>query len=216
MWTSWLFFSANVANLTSSSWFRAYTYKCLIFTSGWRSAKGFFGGSAGKESACSAGDTGDAGSFPELGRSPGGGNSNPLQCSCMWLGTQGVQTKLNTSFPLNLIGITGYDDLWIFKVIFISSNYSSHMRLQMCKFLLFFCLECYFSDLHNNLVVLHWKAHYNHLKSLKNNITASLLSITTSYPRNSDWIGSLDGYSPWHRKELDVTEQPALYFRVSA
>ena len=27
----------------------------------------------GKESACSAGDTGDVGSVPELGRSPGGG-----------------------------------------------------------------------------------------------------------------------------------------------
>ena len=108
MWTSWLFFSANVANLTSSSWFRAYTYKCLIFTSGWRSAKGFFGGSAGKESACSAGDKGDADSFPRLGRSPGGGNSSTLQCSFMRLGTQGVRTKLNSSFSLNLIGITGY------------------------------------------------------------------------------------------------------------
>ena len=32
------------------------------------------------ESACSAGDTG---STPGLGRSPGGGNSNPLQYSCL-------------------------------------------------------------------------------------------------------------------------------------
>ena len=30
-----------------------------------------------------AGDTGDAGSIPELERSPGEGNSNPLQCSCL-------------------------------------------------------------------------------------------------------------------------------------
>ena len=36
-----------------------------------------------KESTCCAGDTGDAGSIPELGRSPGGGNSNPLQYSCL-------------------------------------------------------------------------------------------------------------------------------------
>ena len=28
-----------------------------------------------------AGDTRDAGSIPESGRSPGGGNDNPLQCS---------------------------------------------------------------------------------------------------------------------------------------
>ena len=39
--------------------------------------------SAGKESTCSAGDTGDADSIPGLGRSPGGGNGNPLQHSCL-------------------------------------------------------------------------------------------------------------------------------------
>ena len=31
----------------------------------------------------SAGDTGDAGSVPGLGRSPGRGHGNPLQCSCL-------------------------------------------------------------------------------------------------------------------------------------
>ena len=39
---------------------------------------GFPGGSAGKESACNAGDLG---SIPGLGRSPGEGNSYPLQYS---------------------------------------------------------------------------------------------------------------------------------------
>ena len=39
---------------------------------------GFPGGSDGKESAC---NTGDLGSIPELGRSPGGGHDNPLQYS---------------------------------------------------------------------------------------------------------------------------------------
>ena len=38
--------------------------------------RGFPGGSAGKESAC---NVGDLGSTPELGRSPGEGNSYPLQ-----------------------------------------------------------------------------------------------------------------------------------------
>ena len=41
---------------------------------------GFPSGSDGKESACNAGDTG---SSPELGRSPRGGHSNPLQHSCL-------------------------------------------------------------------------------------------------------------------------------------
>ena len=39
---------------------------------------GFPGSSAGKESTCSAGDSG---SIPGLGRSPGEGNSYPLQYS---------------------------------------------------------------------------------------------------------------------------------------
>ena len=37
----------------------------------------------GKVSACNAGDTGDFGSMPELGRSPGEGNDNLLQYSCL-------------------------------------------------------------------------------------------------------------------------------------
>ena len=38
------------------------------------------GGSDGKEFAC---NVGDAGSIPGLGRSPGEGNGNPLQYSCL-------------------------------------------------------------------------------------------------------------------------------------
>ena len=37
----------------------------------------------GKEFACSAEDTGDEGLIPELGRSAGDGNGNPLQYSCL-------------------------------------------------------------------------------------------------------------------------------------
>ena len=40
-------------------------------------------GLSSKESVCSTGDTGDRGSIPEWGRYPGGGNGNPLQCSCL-------------------------------------------------------------------------------------------------------------------------------------
>ena len=40
----------------------------------------FPGSSAGKESACNAGDPG---SIPGLGKSPGGGHDNPLQYSCL-------------------------------------------------------------------------------------------------------------------------------------
>ena len=41
---------------------------------------GFSGGSDYKESAC---NVGDPGSIPGLGRSPGEGNGNPLQYSCL-------------------------------------------------------------------------------------------------------------------------------------
>ena len=44
---------------------------CFIF---------IFDSSVGKESTCSAGDPG---SISGLGRSPGEGNSNPLQYSCL-------------------------------------------------------------------------------------------------------------------------------------
>ena len=43
----------------------------------------FPSGSAVKESTCNAGAVGDMGSIPELGKSPGGGNGNPLQYSCL-------------------------------------------------------------------------------------------------------------------------------------
>ena len=63
------------------------------------------GGSDGKESAC---DAGVLGSIPRWGRSPGEGNGNPLQYSCLenpmdrgaWLATvhevAKSQTKLST------------------------------------------------------------------------------------------------------------------------
>ena len=42
---------------------------------------GFPVGTSGKEPVCQY--TGDVGSIPGLGRSPGEGHGNPLQCSCL-------------------------------------------------------------------------------------------------------------------------------------
>ena len=44
---------------------------------------GFPNGSGGKEFAYNVADTRDMGSIPRSGRSPGGGNGNPLQYSCL-------------------------------------------------------------------------------------------------------------------------------------
>ena len=45
--------------------------------------KGFPSGSLGQKSSWNARDAGDAGSIPGSGRSPGGGQGNPLQYSCL-------------------------------------------------------------------------------------------------------------------------------------
>ena len=45
-------------------------------------SEGFPGGTVVEKPPASAGDTGDAGSVPGSGRSPGEGSGNPLQCSC--------------------------------------------------------------------------------------------------------------------------------------
>ena len=64
--------SSNVLPVFSSKSFRVFglTFRSL----------GFPGGSEVKVSACSVGDLG---SIPGLGRSPGEGNGNPLQYSCL-------------------------------------------------------------------------------------------------------------------------------------
>jgi len=49
----------------------------------WRHIYGFPRWLRGKENACQAGDTGDAGLSPALERFTGGGNGNPLQHSCL-------------------------------------------------------------------------------------------------------------------------------------
>ena len=62
-----------------------------------------------KASACSAGDTGDLGTVLVLGRSPGGGNGNPLQYPCLenpmdrgaWKATVQSVTKSQTQLSLS-------------------------------------------------------------------------------------------------------------------
>ena len=57
-----------------------------------------------KNPPANAGDTGDVGSIPGLGRSPGGGHGNPLQYSCLenpmdrrawWAAVHGVAKDLD-------------------------------------------------------------------------------------------------------------------------
>ena len=54
-----------------------------ITDSGSETLQGFPGGSVGQNLPVSAGDTGDMGLIPGLGRSRGEANGNPLQHSCL-------------------------------------------------------------------------------------------------------------------------------------
>ena len=58
---------------------------CLAFSLklSWKREKKLIEFTTTMESTCNAGDEGDTGSAPGLGRSPGGGNGNPLQYSCL-------------------------------------------------------------------------------------------------------------------------------------
>ena len=58
----------------------------VILFSAFYIGRSFPGGSDGKASAC---NVGDPGSIPGLGRSPGEGNGNPLQYSCLENPTDG-------------------------------------------------------------------------------------------------------------------------------
>ena len=70
-------------------------------------SSGFPGGSVVKNPLASARDTGHVGSIPGLGRSPGGGNDNTLQYSCLenpmdigtWWAT--VHTVAKSQIPLS-------------------------------------------------------------------------------------------------------------------
>ena len=74
--------------------------------------EGFPGGSGVKNPSTNAGDTGDVSSIPGLGRSPGGGNGNVPQYSCLensmdrgaWQATvHGITKESNTTQQLNTI-----------------------------------------------------------------------------------------------------------------
>ena len=89
--------------------------------------RGFPGGSDGKESAC---NVGDPSSNPGLGRSPGEGNGNPLQYSCLenpkdkeaWQATvHGVAKKSDTT------------EQWTFHFIFHTLLANQIELLNICQ-----------------------------------------------------------------------------------
>ena len=82
--------------------------------------------SADKESACNAGDLG---SIPGLGRSPGGGNGNPLQYSCL-------ENPMNREEPgrLQSVGVQELDT---------TERLSTHTSLILFTLIFIECQLCY-------------------------------------------------------------------------
>ena len=67
----WVYTQSGIAGSYNSSIFNFGGNCYTVFL-------GFPDNFGGKEYACNAGDIGDSGSIPELGRSPGGGNGKSL------------------------------------------------------------------------------------------------------------------------------------------
>ena len=90
-------------------------------------------GSEGKASACNAGDLG---SIPGMGRSPGEGNGNPPQCSCLenpmdgeawWATVHGV-TKSRTQLRDFTFKMQPEDFLYIYIYIYKRLQRSKYMN----------------------------------------------------------------------------------------
>ena len=65
---------------------------------------GFLDGSEVKNPPANAGDTGDVSLIPRLGRSPGEGNGNPLQYSCLG-------NPMDSAWQATVHGVTKESDM---------------------------------------------------------------------------------------------------------
>ena len=124
---------------------------------------GFSDGPVVKDPPANAGDTGDAGSIPGVGRSPGGGTGNPLQCSCLensmpeepggpqFTGSQRVKHSLVTlhahmhSKHLKIIYVINLTKCYISITLY----YYSHINYTQCNFQRVFCALTHTSVLNN-------------------------------------------------------------------
>ena len=91
---------------------------------------GFPGDSEGKESAC---NMGDPGLIPRLGRSPGEGKGNPLQCSCLVSSVHGrawwatVSGFIESPTLLSTYIAAEYFIVFMYHIFFIHSSVDGHL-----------------------------------------------------------------------------------------
>ena len=107
-------------------------------------------GSDGKASACNAGDLG---SIPGSGRSPGEGNGNPLQYSCLenpmdggaWWATVHGTAESDMTERLHFPHVNGLDDSGIKQVRLTQDYPCLHLSLNMYRFALKVATVCMFT-----------------------------------------------------------------------
>ena len=133
---------------------------CIIHLSSNTGLMGLPGGTVVKNSPSSAGDVAEVGSIPVSGRSPGGGNGNPLQYSCLenpmdrgawWATVHGVtksRTQLNTHTQTHWLN--SYTSLFYFGWWLCRLQY-----VVCCQTNISIVVECYNSILPSLLLILH-------------------------------------------------------------
>ena len=107
--------------------------------SGFLELTSFPGGSEDKASACNAGDQG---SIPGLGRSPGEGNGNPLQYSCLdnpmdggawWATVDGVAQSQTRLSSLSLFTFMHWRRKWQPTPVFLPGESQGQRSLVDCR-----------------------------------------------------------------------------------
>ena len=119
---------------------------------------GFLSGSAGEESAFNAGDTENAGSVHGLRRSPGEGNGNPVQYSCLrnpldrgdWWAT--VQKVTKSQHPWVTKHIL-YAKTTLFWFLYLCNMFWNQKPPVLLFFLRLFCL---FGVLWDSVLTVGW------------------------------------------------------------
>ena len=178
-----------------------------------------------KESACNAGDTRDVGSILGFRRSPGEGNGNPLQYSCLenfmdrgawWAAVHGVAKSrthgalMHTTSFWSLLGIHRVQNYRWGKYSYVSKivmNFAS-----ITQYFLFLLLD--------HKPEKRWKSHERKggfLLMSKSQVSLIVSSFSFHYcvvkwqptpilllGKSQGWR-SIVGYSPWGCKEPDTT-----------
>ena len=151
---------------------------------------GFPGSSDGKESTCNAGDLG---SISGLGRYPGGGHGNLLQCSCLE----------NPHGSRSLVGCSPWshkesDMTAAANTIAIMTRASSWLS---CKESACQCRRHRAHEFNPWVRKIPWRRKWQ--------------PAPIFLPGKSHGQRSLEGYSPWGAKESDTTEYEGTYLQIS-